>query len=95
MQISRRSRQNMAIADSWDVWPLNPGPGAMLAVFRNGYSSVLNGPGSSGPAIFPTESAAVAFAVENLPGRPRRCRKRRGSASAAQKQHPKPVTTLD
>lgn len=92
MQISRRSRQNMATADSWDVWPLNPGPGFMLALFRNRCSSVVNGQGSSGPIIFPTEADAVAFAMKNAPGRPRW---RRDSNPVNQNPQLNPATALD
>lgn len=92
MQISRRSGQNMATADSWDMWPLNPGPGVMLAVFRNGYSSVVNGPGSNGPVIFSTDADAEAFAMKTAPGLPRR---RRDSGPVNHNPQPNPATALD
>lgn len=64
MQISRTSRQNLAKADSWDVWPAEPGPGFHLVVFLNGFSAVIHGPGNVGPVIFPTEEAAIAHAPD-------------------------------
>lgn len=92
MQISTRSRQNMATAYSWDVWPLDHGPGVMLALFRYRRSSVVHGPGSHGPVIFPTEADATAFIMKNAPGLPRR---RRDPGSVSPSPHPNPVTALE
>lgn len=92
MQLSIRSRRNMATAYSWDVWSLDPEPGFILALFRYGRSSVVNGPGRNGPVIFPTEADAVSFAMENIQGRRRQ---HRDPCTVNQNQHPNPVTPLD
>lgn len=72
MQISRTSRQNMAVADSWDAWPLEPGPGFHLVVFRDGFSAVIHGAGNMAPVIFSTEEDAAAYMATNAPDVPRR-----------------------
>ncbi|GAB1411219.1 hypothetical protein MASR1M90_23730 [Desulfovibrionales bacterium] len=57
-KFTRTSQQNITIADSWDVWPLDD-RGCMIAVFRNGCSAVLSS--VDGPIVWADEEIAVAY----------------------------------
>lgn len=65
LPITRTSHQNIAAADSWDVWPLDDGSGYMLVVFRGGFSAVVSS--LDGPYVWEDEQGAVDYLTGHRP----------------------------